>query len=134
MTADRDRWIRAFNRLDAAITHHRRDTLNGVDTSDEADEALWVARDKILRDLGPEGEGEAMTSSDLINCGHPVGCACHKRALEKVPCGYDTLALCRAASRVRDGRWYYGAATHVFADLLDALAADGIVLARAAKE
>jgi hypothetical protein len=125
VTNDRDRWVKAFNRLDAAITHHRRDTLGGVDTSDEADEALWAARDKIIRDLGPEGS---------VDCGHPAGCSCARRALEKIPCGYDTLALCRAATGVRDGRWYYGAPTHVFADLLDALAADGIVLARAAKE
>lgn len=47
---ERNRWIRHWNRLEAAVTHHRAGKLAGVDTSDEIDEALWSARDKILRD------------------------------------------------------------------------------------
>jgi hypothetical protein len=47
LTADRDKWIRAFNRLEAAISHHKRDN----DFADLEDEALWHARDKILRDV-----------------------------------------------------------------------------------
>jgi hypothetical protein len=47
---DRDHWIRLFNRLEASVTHHRKGKLAGVDTSDEIDEALWKARDKILTD------------------------------------------------------------------------------------
>lgn len=46
----RDRYIKLFNRLEAAITHHRNAKLSDVDTSDEIDEALWAARGKILRD------------------------------------------------------------------------------------
>jgi len=41
-----------------------------------------------------------------------------------------TRALCAAAMRVRDGRWWRGAATHVFAELLQALEADGWRLIR----
>lgn len=44
----RDRWIRAFNRLDAAVSHHKRD----CQFADAEDEALWATRDRILRDLG----------------------------------------------------------------------------------
>lgn len=44
---DRDHWIRVFNRLEAAISHHKRDTA-GFAT--DADEALYAARDRILRD------------------------------------------------------------------------------------
>jgi hypothetical protein len=69
-------------------------------------------------------------SRQLIDCGHPTGCKCELVGLEKVPCGSDTIALCRAALRVRNGRWYAGAPTHVFAELLNALREDGIVLAR----
>jgi hypothetical protein len=44
---ERDHWIRLFNRLEAAVTHHKR--AQG-DLPTDADEALYVARDKILRD------------------------------------------------------------------------------------
>lgn len=66
VAAERDHWIRLWNRLEAAITHHRRDKLNGVDTSDEIDEALWKARDKILRDAAQthaEGRKEQQDAS-----------------------------------------------------------------------
>lgn len=46
---ERDEWVRWFNDLENAVTHHRRDKLAGVDTSDEADERLWAARDRALR-------------------------------------------------------------------------------------
>lgn len=55
----RDHWIRLFNRMDAAITHHRKAKLTGVDTSDEADEALWKVRDKLLR-VASERVGDAI--------------------------------------------------------------------------
>jgi hypothetical protein len=51
LTDDRDRWIRLFNRLEAAISHHKRDNK----FVDEADEALYHARDKILKDAGDRG-------------------------------------------------------------------------------
>ena len=46
--AERDKWVKLWNRLEAAISHHKKAKLTGVDTSDEVDEALWAARDKIL--------------------------------------------------------------------------------------
>lgn len=46
---DRDGWVRWFNDVENAVTHHRRDKLAGVDTSDEVDERLWAARDRALR-------------------------------------------------------------------------------------
>lgn len=49
LVAERDKWIRLFNRLEAAIAHHKRDT-EWAATTDDADEALWVARDRIVRD------------------------------------------------------------------------------------
>jgi hypothetical protein len=56
----RDNWIQSWNRLEAAITHHRNAKLRGVDASDEVDEALWAARDRVLsaahsKDLDPLG-------------------------------------------------------------------------------
>lgn len=54
----RDRMRRYFNRLEAAVSHHRRaveedGALIGPETWDMA---LWKVRDKILRDYA-EGEG-----------------------------------------------------------------------------
>jgi dynactin complex subunit len=46
----RDEWRKLFNRLEASVTHHKTAKLYGIDTSDEIDEALWTARDKVLRD------------------------------------------------------------------------------------
>ncbi len=43
----RDHWIRLWNRLEAAISHHKKAT---ADFATEADEALYAARDRILRD------------------------------------------------------------------------------------
>jgi dsDNA-specific endonuclease/ATPase MutS2 len=49
---ERHRWIRFFNRLEAAISHHKN--ARG-DFTDLADEALYKARDKILRDAASSG-------------------------------------------------------------------------------
>lgn len=46
-TAERDHWIRLFNRLEATISHHKKATGN---FSSDADERLYAARDKIMRD------------------------------------------------------------------------------------
>lgn len=45
-TAQRDHWIRMFNRLDAAISHHAKTDR----FKDDHDEALYAARDRILKD------------------------------------------------------------------------------------
>lgn len=66
----------------------------------------------------------------LMDCGHPSGCQCERLDLAQVPCGETTIALCRAALRVRDGRMIRGAMTHVFPELLNELRRDGYVLAR----
>jgi hypothetical protein len=52
--------IKLLNRLEASITHHRKGKLFGVDTSDDLDEALWAARDRIL---------SAAHSKDLASLG-----------------------------------------------------------------
>lgn len=44
---ERDAWIRLFHRLEAAVTHHKRDTLP---FASNADDGLYAARDRILRD------------------------------------------------------------------------------------
>jgi len=54
-TDERDRLQRLFNRLEAAITHHKRD-CEASDIPDTHDEALWAARDRVLRDSA-EGRG-----------------------------------------------------------------------------
>jgi predicted HAD superfamily Cof-like phosphohydrolase len=46
--SERDRWIRLFNRLDAAISHHERDDR----FRDDHDEALYAARRRVLKDAG----------------------------------------------------------------------------------
>lgn len=43
---DRDHWIRAFNRLEAAISHHKKADR----FQDDNDLALYAARDRVLRD------------------------------------------------------------------------------------
>lgn len=52
---DRDRWHRLFYRIEAAISHHKRD-CEANDVPDVHDEALWAARDRVLRDSA-EGKG-----------------------------------------------------------------------------
>lgn len=52
LRADRDRWIRAYNRLDGAIKNH--DAAYSRDArlfAEQADEALWKAREKCNRDM-----------------------------------------------------------------------------------
>lgn len=51
----RDRWIKLFNRLDAAVGHHERDT-GGDRFSTDADDRLWAARDRIGRDAAERRE------------------------------------------------------------------------------
>ena len=46
----RDAWVRAFNRLDAAVSHHKRASDR---FATDADEALYAARDWIVKSLGP---------------------------------------------------------------------------------
>jgi hypothetical protein len=41
---------RLFDRLENAISHHKREHDSGRYFADDPDEALWAARDKILRD------------------------------------------------------------------------------------
>jgi hypothetical protein len=92
----RDDWIRLFNRLEASVTHHRKGKLYGIDTSDEIDEALWTARDKVLKaahskdldgfgqiwneaernsepgKLGPGPESQQGLGDHCPTCGSPV--------------------------------------------------------------
>jgi len=49
VSSERDRYIQAFNQLEVAVTHHRRDA--GTIAFSDADERLWKARDKLLVDL-----------------------------------------------------------------------------------
>jgi hypothetical protein len=56
LVAQRDRYIRLFNRLEAAISHHKKAHDSGQFFADTPDDALWAARDKILRDAS-EGNG-----------------------------------------------------------------------------
>lgn len=51
---ERDRWHRLFNRIEAAISHHKKHTDRLF--ADNHDEALYAARDRILRD-SYEGRG-----------------------------------------------------------------------------
>lgn len=50
---ERDRVRRLFNRLEAAISHHAKAT---VDFREVHDDALYAARDRVLRD-DAEGKG-----------------------------------------------------------------------------
>lgn len=43
---DRDAWVRHFNRLQAAVQHHR----DADRFKDDHDEALYAAMDRVLRD------------------------------------------------------------------------------------
>lgn len=45
--SERDRWIRLFNRLDAAVSRHR--TAKEAGFADDADDALAAAHDRILK-------------------------------------------------------------------------------------
>jgi 1,2-phenylacetyl-CoA epoxidase PaaB subunit len=46
--AERDRWVRLFNRLEAAVSHHKKASARRF--VDDHDEALYAARDRICRD------------------------------------------------------------------------------------
>lgn len=54
----RDTWIRRFNKLEAAINHHERDT-GGDQFSTDADDRLWAARDRVLRDAARREDQDA---------------------------------------------------------------------------
>lgn len=60
--AQRDHWIRTFNRLDATISHHQKDKSELF--LDEVDEALYAARAKVLRDLAGPASNEAGGAGD----------------------------------------------------------------------
>lgn len=49
MRDERDRWIRLFNRLEGAVSHHKK--ASG-DFPQAHDEALYKARAQILKDAG----------------------------------------------------------------------------------
>lgn len=49
---ERDAWIRLFNRLEAAIQHHKHATA-GFAT--DADESLYAATDRIVSDAADRG-------------------------------------------------------------------------------
>lgn len=51
LQAQRDHWIRLFNRLDAAVNHHNIKRCSGHEGfgPDENDDALYAAQQRILR-------------------------------------------------------------------------------------
>lgn len=51
LQADRDRWVRLFNRLQGAVQHHR----NADRFKEDHDEALYTAMDRVLRDAAGGG-------------------------------------------------------------------------------
>lgn len=59
VTDERDEARRFFNRIEAAISHHRDATAEGF--ASDADDALYTARDKVLADyasaarIAPDG-------------------------------------------------------------------------------
>lgn len=53
---EKDRLVRLFNRLEAAVSHHKKAHDSGRYFADDPDEALWKAREKILNDYA-EGKG-----------------------------------------------------------------------------
>ncbi len=63
-------WQRLFNRLDAAISHHKRDQGDTPFASD-ADERLYAARDRILRDASEQAPSPA-PEADMRGSG-PIG-------------------------------------------------------------
>jgi hypothetical protein len=54
-----DQYVRAFNRLEAAVTHHRKGKLYGVSGLGKLDEALWAEMDRVLSSLATTTEGKA---------------------------------------------------------------------------
>jgi hypothetical protein len=59
----RDAWIRLFNRLDAAVNHHKRDVEAGG-LADDPDERLWKAQDRVLRDAAQAPATWPLTPND----------------------------------------------------------------------
>ncbi len=69
---ERDRWVRLFNRLDAAVTHHQKATREQGFT-EVHDDALYAARARILRDaadpLSSTPDGNSDTTAAAIDSG-----------------------------------------------------------------
>ncbi len=64
--AERDHWIRVLNRLEAAVSHHRRD--KGDIWVDEVDDELYVARDRILTAAaGAPGSDELADTDPIVD-------------------------------------------------------------------
>lgn len=51
LTAQRDHWIRCFNQIEHSITHHKNATAT---MTTDADDALYRARDRVLRQSAAE--------------------------------------------------------------------------------
>ena len=70
VSRDHSRWVRLFNRLDAALSRHRTAKQEGA-FCDDADEALHAAHDRILKDAASssggidQGEGTMKTETAL---------------------------------------------------------------------
>lgn len=65
---ERDAWIRLFNRLEAAIQHHKHATA-GFAT--DADESLYAATDRIVNDAAKAGRGRIDVPFLLHPCAEP---------------------------------------------------------------
>jgi hypothetical protein len=70
--ADRDRWVRLFNRLEAAVSHHKRALgYEDDDAYEPWDEALYKARAQILRDAAASGEPTTASATATGEKGQP---------------------------------------------------------------
>jgi hypothetical protein len=57
LRTERDAWIRLFNRLEGAVTHHRKAyDMDQAALPESPDEALWAAHDRVVRDAATMGE------------------------------------------------------------------------------
>lgn len=63
LVAERDKWIRLFHRLEAAVNHHERGKC--VEWVDEIDAALYAARDRIVRDAAVRGRDVDHETNDV---------------------------------------------------------------------
>lgn len=63
LRAERDYWIRLFNRLEAAVVHHGRDVPPAWRS--DADDALHAAHERVLRaaHAGVRGDSDEQTDS-----------------------------------------------------------------------
>ncbi len=67
---ERDGWIRAFNRLDATVSHHQQATRK-AGFEDTHDEALYAARARVLRSVGPTDATLGESVADDVNAPLP---------------------------------------------------------------